>query len=352
MKLNGMFGTGTGRLGSSVFSSVAGQQVVRQYQPNVANPNTSAQIDQRAKLKLMSQVAAAMSSVIAIPREGLVSSRNKFIKKNFSETTASEGVASINVENLQLTAGNMAIGGIEIRRQTNPATNNVNLVDAQSADVARVVYISFAKNDNEQLQLLDSVVVSEPGADRTFPGMITLSDTECVVYAYGIKDKDSDASAKYANYKVESASDVARLVANRSASSVALALTATTGGTILAGENEGATSIPLRAEKGEWVRKTGDFHRVTDDRYEINAPQSIVGGRFLQLSVSLNGAPQEGYTYKYELYIGNALDAKNVLGSINGANGSFDAILTAEQAAKIKNYGLWVVFIATTNPGD
>ena len=51
MKLVGILGSGSGKLGSSVFSTVAGETVVRQYQPTVANPNTEAQVNQRARMK-------------------------------------------------------------------------------------------------------------------------------------------------------------------------------------------------------------------------------------------------------------------------------------------------------------
>lgn len=274
-----------------------------------------------------------------------MSSRNKFIKKNFAETSAADGVASINVENLQLTAGNMAIGGIEIRRQTNPATNNVNLVDAQSADVARVVYISFAKNDNEQLQLLDSVVVSEPGADRTFPGMITISDNECVVYAYGIKDKDNDATAKYANYKVESASDVARLVANRSASSVALALTATTGGTILAGENQGGTAVPYRLLSAASVDDDG-FKGVPNPNVQFNGFAELVGGKVFAMRVTWTGDVPAGKRVRMACFIGNeTLRYFYADTTITEKNGSayLYSVLDADQVNDAKQHGIYVV---------
>ena len=54
MKLNGIVGKGTGKLGASVFAISGGEQIVRQYNPVVSNPNTDAQVAQRAKLKLMS----------------------------------------------------------------------------------------------------------------------------------------------------------------------------------------------------------------------------------------------------------------------------------------------------------
>ena len=82
MKLSSILGQGRGKLGAAVFSSTNGQQVVRQYQPNVKNPNTVAQTMQRARFKLMTQIASSMAPVITIPKSGAVSSRNMFVKKN------------------------------------------------------------------------------------------------------------------------------------------------------------------------------------------------------------------------------------------------------------------------------
>ena len=84
MKLNGFVGKGTGKLGSSVFAVSGGEQIVRQYNPNVSNPNTDAQVAQRAKFKLMSQLAAVLAPGLAFKKDSLVSPRNKFIKKRYS----------------------------------------------------------------------------------------------------------------------------------------------------------------------------------------------------------------------------------------------------------------------------
>ena len=54
----------TGRAGSAVGSKGKGGKVLlRQYQPSVANPRTAAQMGQRAKIKLASQVAGMLGAV-------------------------------------------------------------------------------------------------------------------------------------------------------------------------------------------------------------------------------------------------------------------------------------------------
>lgn len=50
----------SGRVGNMVFSKKDGKTIARSYQPQVANPNSLAQVETRSKLKLASQYAAAL----------------------------------------------------------------------------------------------------------------------------------------------------------------------------------------------------------------------------------------------------------------------------------------------------
>lgn len=59
-KIIGLVGTMSGRVGNMVFSKKDGKTIARSYQPQVANPNTFLQVQNRSKLKLASQFAAAL----------------------------------------------------------------------------------------------------------------------------------------------------------------------------------------------------------------------------------------------------------------------------------------------------
>lgn len=242
MKLNGILGSGTGKLGSAVFSSVAGRQIVRQYQPVVSNPNSVAQVNQRARLKLASQIAAALAPVIVIPKNGLVSARNGFISKNFEQFVANEGVAQVTYENLQLTNGNAGLPAIEATRSL--ATGiSLNLADRALHSVSRVAYVLYRKNSEALLQYVDSVVVSAAGPNGDFPGSLPYQSGELVFFAYGMKDLNASATAKYSNYSVANGEDIARLVMTRAISMSDFQFTQTRGTTMLAGENE-TTQVP------------------------------------------------------------------------------------------------------------
>lgn len=123
-RIQGIAGGMSGKMGSVVFRQDRGTTVVAQYQPAVKNPNTTAQQAQRAKFKLMSQLAAIMSpglgtiSVAERPARQRPSQRNAFVQKNFElvevEKTESGMVATIPMEQLQLTSSFRDFGTISV----------------------------------------------------------------------------------------------------------------------------------------------------------------------------------------------------------------------------------------------
>lgn len=86
MKLSSIVGTGSGRMGGSVFVVRHGEQIVRAYQPVIDNPKSVAQTEQRAKMKAAVQLAAVLSTALAAFK-GLggpnVSARNAFVSDLF-----------------------------------------------------------------------------------------------------------------------------------------------------------------------------------------------------------------------------------------------------------------------------
>lgn len=202
MKLNGIVGKGTGKLGSSVFAISGGQQIVRQYNPVVSNPNTDAQVEQRAKMKLMSQLGAALASILGFTKNGLVSARNQFVSKNIGKTTYANGTATVQLEAIDLTGSSLGLPAIETTTDENDRCS-VMLANSAPEGVSRVVYAAFLKNEQEKLVLVDKIVVSEPGLDRSFEGTLDTGTGKFVVYAYGVCDTNADATARYQNYVAE-----------------------------------------------------------------------------------------------------------------------------------------------------
>lgn len=238
-RVTSLQGKAVGKVGSMVYSVVGGQMVAREYQPNVSNPNTQSQVDQRARLKLASQIAAALSPVIAIPKEGLKSSRNLFIKKNMGAIAANDGVAQVTYENLQLTAGNAGIPAIHVRRSAEVGVH-VNLEERADAAVTRMVYILYRKTSEATLQYVQSIIVEAAGSLGNFPGSMLYTEGDIVVFAYGIKDLNARAHAAYSDYNVQNGEDIAKLTILRKVSLSDYQFTMTRGTTLFAGESESA----------------------------------------------------------------------------------------------------------------
>lgn len=237
MKLNGLMGTGSGKLGNSVFAVQSGEQIVRQYQSEVANPKTAAQTTQRAKFKLASQISAALASSIAFPRTGLTSARNNFTKANFDLITTSNDVASMKLKSLQLAKGSSYLPDVSVTRTT--SSIYASLAAAAAASVARVVYNAYIVTEDNDLTLVGSAIVDTAGDARDFAVNIDVSDTnlsQLFVYAYGMSDLNETASDKFANYNVTDGQQLARLVYARSVNYDDYSFTRTSCGMLYAGE--------------------------------------------------------------------------------------------------------------------
>lgn len=213
MKLNGIFGTGSGKVGNAVFATSAGQQIVRPYQSKVTNPNTEAQVQQRAKFKLLSQLAAAMAPVIVIPKEGLVSSRNRFVKKNIPLATYADDKASIELTSIQLSDSNFTIPNVTISSANKEDGIDVKIMGNVVGLFEKIRYALFKKTEDDKLQLLGTTVVNVPttGTDVAAAHFEEKSVGDYVVYAYGMNPKNASATVGYNNYVTDTGGTTADL---------------------------------------------------------------------------------------------------------------------------------------------
>lgn len=229
MKLNGLMGKGSGKLGSSIFAISGGEQIVRQYNPVVSNPQTEAQVAQRAKLKLMSQLAAALAPYIAIPKKGLVSARNQFISKNIGLARFADDTANVALEKLQLTIGSVFIPQV-VGRTDHGSFAGFQLDGAAPDSVDKVCYIVGMQGENDELSIVATQLVETAGEGHNFvwssPG---LNAGTYVVWAYGFTSVNGGANTAYSDYETESDMSVAELVATRSIAVASGNLTKTTG---------------------------------------------------------------------------------------------------------------------------
>lgn len=278
-KVTSLYGKTMGKIGSIVFSTSSGQTIAREYNPHVANPNTLAQVNQRARMKLMSQLSATMAPVITMQKMGLVSARNQFTKRNFGFSYVSDGQAQISYENIQLTQGNAALPRIVFGGST--GTYYLELEESADASISRVVWIVYRKTAEGKLQFIYSAIEETAGENGKYRHELptTWGPDNYVFYAYGMKDMNAKASAQYGDLNVTSASDLATLVATRKISMTDYQFTQTRGGS---------------ANNGEIINPTPQgFARVY---VTANGNGSVTGGGLFEIGteVTVVATPGEG----------------------------------------------------------
>lgn len=294
MKLNGLVGSGSGKLGNAVFSFNGGKTIVRQYQPNVTNPQTDAQIEQRAKLKLMSQLAASLAPAIAIKREGTTSGRNQFVSQNFPLVTYSGGAAMVQYENLQLTKSNVALPAVTAQRSD--AIIAVKLAQQPSPSIVAVAYFEFAKNAEGTLDFVGSVISNNAGTSGLFEVTLPNANRDIVIYAYGMRAASERAINRYRNYVVTSGSDLAVLYVTSLSSYSDNSLTQTRGLTLAMGASEveggsdsGAVSIFASIADGQGTISINGGTAGTSVNAQVEAGSSV----------TIAVTPASGYRFRY-----------------------------------------------------
>lgn len=147
MKLHGFVGSGTGKLGNSVFSSNAGRTIVRQYNPEVKNPKTERQQAARARFKFVCELAKKVAAAVSIgmPRVGALTSRNQFTKMYlpFGSNDVIQyegGEYSVDWENLMVAKGGMPVPQT-IGFVKDPDTMNITFSLSGSYDPEAAGYI-------------------------------------------------------------------------------------------------------------------------------------------------------------------------------------------------------------------
>ncbi len=111
-KIYGMNGVATGRRGNDVFAVTNGTQIVRQYQPVVANPRTDAQLRQRAKMNTAGRFSHLCPKALlkAMQTENNRLNRAMFNKNLIEATVVGDPVSGVYTGTLQAGAVNFSRG--------------------------------------------------------------------------------------------------------------------------------------------------------------------------------------------------------------------------------------------------
>lgn len=225
-KIYGINGVITGKLGAAVYAVRNGEQISRQYQPIVANPQTAGQIAARAKLKMLSQLSAVMADVLGFKKNGSVSARNMFVKKNYQKATysTSDTKATLDMLTLDLTGSSIGIPNLEISRLQN--TISMNLASSDQ-NIDKVVYVFLFVEDGVSYTTASSIVVDDPSANYTFPtGEVNLpARFNGYAYAYGVKFVNEAARVRYENLIAETGASALSVILQMSNNEVVLTKT-------------------------------------------------------------------------------------------------------------------------------
>ena len=244
MKLKGIVGKGSGKVANAVFRVRSGVQIVSQYQPKVANPCTVKQVHRRAVFKLVAQLSADLLQYIAIPWVKRISPRNRFERVNYQLLTYDDGVASINLERVQLTDSSIGIPDFLADRSSGQYIE-LRLMGDAAIDLDKVVYVACTKSDDGALMPFDETIVTTADGNPRFIGRLRYTPKEIVIFAYGIRINSEKARAAFGNMLVQSATEVANLVTASHNVSVGTTLTATKGLTLYYGEERKYRDWPV-----------------------------------------------------------------------------------------------------------
>lgn len=294
-RIFGLSGRITGRKGDAVFSVRKGEQIVRQYNPMVLNPNTEAQTVQRSKMKLSSQLSAVFANVIAIPSEGAKTTRNIFTKLNFPLIQRVEAGEEIRVEadlpKIQLTKSGRAMCPIAAGQAVLNGNVYVSLLQNCENEYDRVVYTVVAIQADGSMRVVLSHTVSDPGFDGRFAFDFAPLATNCLIYAYGIKYLSSKAYTTFDNTIYEEGAAVASLISGRQVSAADAQVTQTVGlilpvGVGYASSNE-APVMFVQNENDAHVANQNSFFVANgnvvnldfefDEGYELDEASIVIG---------------------------------------------------------------------------
>lgn len=205
---------------------VGDTMLAREYNPHPANPRTEKQVQQRAKIKLLSQIAAIFRPIIAIFPTSGSSSRAIFSRLNYPKITAPSTTAEIDYTSVALTDSNRPITQVakDIAFLTTGVRKLVGLPEEPTEDIKRVFYYIYTKTDNGKLQLLDYYLSEIRWSSRN-PLFFCWANApfeidelgratkDYVIYAIGMGDNSEEATDYWNSLEVNNLEFLGQIIA-------------------------------------------------------------------------------------------------------------------------------------------
>lgn len=202
--------------------------LTREYNPHPANPKTERQVQQRAKIKLLSQIAAVFRLIIAIFPSSGRSSRAIFAHLNYPKITALSTTAEIDYSSVSLTDSNRPITQVtkNVVFQQSETRKLIGLHEEPTEDIQRVFYYLFSKQDNGKFVFVN-YYLSETRKSARLPLYFCWalapfeideqgkSTKDYVVFAIGMGDNSEEASEYWNSLDVPYIGYLGRLIAEK-----------------------------------------------------------------------------------------------------------------------------------------
>lgn len=205
---------------------VGDTMLAREYNPHPHNPRTEKQVAHRAKIKLLSQIAAIFRTIIAIFPSSGKSSRSIFSKINYTKIAATSTTAEIDYTSVSLTDSNRPITQVtkDIAFLTSGVRKLVGLPEEPTEDIKRVFYYIYTKTDNGKLQFLDYYLSEIRWTSRN-PLFFCWANApfeideegratrDYVIYAIGMGDNSEQATDYWNSLEVDNLEFLGQLIA-------------------------------------------------------------------------------------------------------------------------------------------
>lgn len=216
----------TGKKAGVITYKVGDDYLVREYNPQPANPRTEKQVQQRAKIKLLSQITALFRFIIAIFPSSGKSSRAIFARLNYPKITVPSTTAIIDYPSVSLTDSTRPITQVtkDVVFLTTGVRKLIGLPDEPTEDIKRVFYYLFSKTDNGKLCFVDYYLSEIRWSSRN-PLFFCWANAsfeideqgkatkDYVVYALGMGDYTEEATTYWENLDVPNLELLGQIIA-------------------------------------------------------------------------------------------------------------------------------------------
>lgn len=197
--IGGVLSKGSGRLGGYVLAVANGQQIIREYQPNVANPRTSLQRIQRAKMVLAGKLSQITDDNYIIGMAPSKRDRRSEYVRNIikaAHVTESNGEYNANIQYTDLIFSKGAPASYLEGVITSWDEKGLTVLPSwdEDVDAVMVVAVKYDSISNRYVSMSSGIVTTSGNAAILNMGG-TLAGDRAIVYGIPLRKRTTAGSA-------------------------------------------------------------------------------------------------------------------------------------------------------------